>query len=98
VVHQSVRESEVTLTDILEPVQLSITLSGDWVTIDGFLDWLLNLLDNFTALDYILHFTFTHRLVFSVALLGSGFQRPAFLRFRAYVLAGLRAYHANLIL
>jgi hypothetical protein len=29
VVHQSVRESEVTLTDILEPVQLSITLSGD---------------------------------------------------------------------
>jgi hypothetical protein len=33
-----------------------------------------SLLHNFAAPDYIVQFTIVHRLIFSVALLGNGFQ------------------------
>jgi hypothetical protein len=46
------------------------------------LDWYLHLSDIFTACDYTSHITVTHRLMFSVTLLGSSFQRRKFLCFR----------------
>jgi hypothetical protein len=54
-------------------------------------------LDRFTARDYTLHITITHRPVLSVTLFGNAFQWRTFLCFLAHVLTGWRPSHANLI-
>jgi hypothetical protein len=64
--------------------------------IDGVLDWQSDLLDNFTVRDYTSQITVTHRLVYSVTLLRSSFQRCSFLCFGAHFLAGWRPSPANL--
>jgi hypothetical protein len=72
-------------------------LTRDRVTIDGF--WIDNWIYwTHTARGYTSQVTITHKPVFSVTLLGNGFQRRTFLCFRAHVLAGWRPSHANLIL
>jgi hypothetical protein len=60
------------------------------------LDWLSDFLDIFTARDYTLQITITHKPVFSVMLLRNGFQRRTFLYFRGHVITGRRLSHANL--
>jgi hypothetical protein len=62
------------------------------------LDWSLDLLDSHTTRDYTSHIFITHRLVFSVTLLGSGFQRLSFLYFRAHVFSRWLPSHASHIL
>jgi hypothetical protein len=61
------------------------------------LDWWLDLLNTNTARDYTSQITITHKPVFSVTLLGNGFERRAFLCFRAHVLAGWRPPHALIL-
>jgi hypothetical protein len=51
-----------------------ITLSRDWVTIDAIWTDKLDLLDSYTITDYTSQITITHKSVFSVSLLGSGFN------------------------
>jgi hypothetical protein len=67
------------------------------VTVDGFcIDcWIYC---TFLQLVTALYRSLSHRLVSSVTLLGSDFQRWTFLCFRVQVLAGWRPSHANLIL
>jgi hypothetical protein len=72
-------------------------LSRDRVTIDGV--WIGNRIYwNHTTRDYTSQITITHIPVFSVTLLGNGYQRLTFLSFRAHALAGWPPSHANLIL
>jgi hypothetical protein len=79
-------------------VPIPIVLSCDKSDDRQVLDWLLDLLSTYTAHDYTLQITITHRPVFSVMLLGNGFQRWTFLCFQTHVLAGLQPSHTNLIL
>jgi hypothetical protein len=72
----SMQLSPAVSNSIIWAIQTSFwhQLPTDRMTIDGVLDWQLGLLNNVTARYYISQIAITHRLVFSVALLGSGFK------------------------
>jgi hypothetical protein len=97
------RQTSVASAETRTPARSLVSISTElfWPPIycHVFSDYrrVLDSLDSSTARDYTSQFTVTHRPVFSVTLLGNGFQRWTFLFFQADVLAGWPPFYTSLV-